>query len=85
MTMEKFHYTTTAGKVSLPKFKTLKFGVVRKLRTMPEYEQVYFLLEQAADDKTLAILDELQMEELGALLTAWQEDSMVTVGESEAS
>ena len=86
MATEKFHYTTEAGKkISLPKFKNIPVGVIRKVRKESQVEQMFTILEAVTDEATIAKVDALGSEELGQLIQAWQEDSKVNMGESEAS
>ena len=83
MALEKFHYTTESNKkISLPKFDALPFGVVRKIRKADETEQFFLMFEEAADEKTLKIIDELPMPVIADLIDAWQKDAGVSVGES---
>jgi len=93
--MEKFHYSLTVDvddegdpikkKVTLPKFAQIKFGIIRKNRSLPQEEQFFALLEAIADDDTLATIDEATQESMQGLFEAWQKDSGVTTGESTAS
>lgn len=86
MATEQFHYTLEDGRqVALPHFRHIPFGVIRKLRNEDESEQLFGLVEQVADDETLAVIDTLGMGEIEALFQAWQDASKVTVGESLAS
>lgn len=85
MATEQFHHSTPAGDVTLPHFKNLPFGVIRRLRKEDEAEQLFGLVEQVADAETLAILDQLEMADIEELFGAWQKASGVTVGESTAS
>ncbi|MDO8308562.1 MAG: hypothetical protein Q7V58_09455 [Actinomycetota bacterium] len=86
MALEKFHYTTPAGvKVILPKFASLPFGVMRKVRKEGEAESMFAIIEELADPKALEQLDKMNMIEIRDLFAAWMEDSKVTLGESKAS
>lgn len=80
--MEKFHYKYGKATVTLPKFDQLPFGVVRKLRNAEEEEQFFLLFELAADDKSLAVIDTMPMSEISDMVTAWQKEAGVEVGES---
>lgn len=82
MATEKFHYTFNGKKFTLPKFDQLPFGVIRKLRKQDEEDQFFQLFELAADDKALAIIDQMGMTDINDLVTAWQKDANITVGES---
>ncbi len=81
-----FTYTTEAGQtIALPPFSQIPFGVIRKLRSEPEAEQVFGLVERIASEEALAVIDTLDMGEIQLLFAAWQEAAKVTVGESSAS
>jgi hypothetical protein len=86
MALEKFHYTSKSKKIIvIPKFKNIPSGIIRRNRDKSDLDQVFEAIEAITDDKTLAIIDALDAEELGQFVKAWQEDSKVTVGESTAS
>lgn len=80
-----FSYDSPAGKVELPKFAELPFGVLRKMRKMDEDEVPFFLIEATATESNLEIVDTLSIEQVGELFTAWQADSGITAPESSAS
>lgn len=85
--MEKFHYTFEGGKkVTLPKFdQVMTIGLARKTRHMGEAEIGWQVLEKAADDKTLDIIDEQTLSAFTEFMQAWQKDSGIAAGESTAS
>ena len=87
MAYEKFHYTFEGGKkVTLPKFdQVMTIGLARKTRHMGEAEIGWQLLEKAADEKTLAIIDDQTLASFTEFMNAWQKDSGVAAGESTAS
>lgn len=87
MTLEKFHHEVGKAKIALPKFDQVfrTFGEVREFRRLPEQEQMFALIEKAADGANLKKIDALTMPEVRDLLVAWQRDAGVTVGESSAS
>lgn len=86
MTTELFHHTTASGtEITLPKFKSVPAGVVRKLRKEDTVGFVFGVLEALAGEDALAAIDGLDMDEFTALTQAWQKDSGVTSGESGAS
>lgn len=94
MAFEKFHHKVTVGfeddepvkeKVTLPKFENIPFGLIRKNRKLPQEEQFFAILEEVADEATLKTLDKVGQGEVQKLLTEWQKDSGVEMGESEAS
>lgn len=82
-----FTYTFDGQTITLPKFGNFPFGVIRKIRKLEEEEQFYSLLELVTkkDPKTLDIIDEMYADDVAELVTAWQEDAGVTLGESEES
>jgi hypothetical protein len=82
-----FEHTFANGKtVSVPKFKkVMTFGRARKLRALSEAEQMFTIFEDICDEKTLAVLDEMDADETSEFFEAWQADSGVTTGESTAS
>ena len=83
MALEKFHYTTESNKkITLPKFDALPFGVVRRIRNADDTEQFFLLLEEAADERSLKVIDDMPMPEIADLVEAWQKDAGVSVGES---
>lgn len=81
MALEKFHYTVGKKKITLPKFGELPFGVVRRMRKADEEEQLFILLEEAADEADMAVIDTIPMNEIEKLMQAWMKDSGVTAGE----
>ena len=87
MTLEKFHHTVGKTKITLPKFDQVftTFGQVREFRKLDTGEQMFALIERAADDANLAKIDELTIDQVKDLIVAWQQDAGITVGESTAS
>ena len=87
MTLEKFHYTIGKTKITLPKFDQVftTFGQVREFRRLEAGEQMFALIEAAADAANLKKIDAWSVAEVKDLLVAWQTDAGVTVGESVAS
>lgn len=82
-----FTYTFPSGKsVKLRRFAALMtFGRARKLRGLPEDEQMFTILESECDEATLAVLDEMEADQTEAFFKAWQADSGVSLGESGPS
>jgi len=82
-----FTYTFDGKTITLPKFGEFPFGIIRKLRKLAEEEQFYSLLELVTKDdpKTLDIIDEMYADDVVDLVTAWQEDAGVSLGESVES
>lgn len=81
--LEKFHYEVGGKKIALPPFEdVLTFGFARKTRKMSQAEQMFELVEAAADGKTLDAIDSLKPSQMEEFFTAWQKHSGVSVGES---
>ena len=82
-----FTYEFNGRKIVLPKFGHLKFGIVRKLRKLDMEEQFFAMLEEIFknDPETMDFLDEMDQQEILDMVTAWQEDSGVGLGESKPS
>ena len=85
--MERFHYTFEDGKkVVLPKFDSImSVGFARKNRHLEQSELGWLILEKAADEKALEVIDEQPISAFQAFMEEWQKDAGVTVGESGAS
>ena len=85
--LERFHYTFEDGKkVVLPKFDSIMtVGFARKNRQTEQSELGWLILEKAADEKALEVIDEQALSSFEAFMEAWQKDSGVSVGESSAS
>lgn len=84
---EKFVYTTEAGeKVELtPQNKAANPGFLRKNRSKSDEERMWLLIERAADEAALEVIDELESDEFNKLMEAWAADSGVELGESKNS
>lgn len=82
-----FTHTLRSGKsVTLPAFASaMTFGRARRLRKLSESEQVFTMLEEIADEDTLAALDEMDSEETEEFFTAYAESSGANLGESSSS
>lgn len=82
-----FTYTFDGKTITLPKFGNFPFGVIRKIRKLEDEEQFYSLLELVTKDDpdTLDVIDSMYADDVADLVTAWQEDSGVSLGESEES
>lgn len=79
-----FTYTTEAGeKITVPAYDTVATaGFIRRNRRESESELGWMLLEKAADDEALAIIDELPQSEFVKFSEEWQKDSGAGLGES---
>ena len=87
MAYEKFHYEFDDGqKITLPKFDSIvTVGFARKNRDKDQAELGWMILEKAADEKTLGVIDDQSLKTFEGLMKAWQEDAGVSVGESSGS
>lgn len=87
MALEKFTYTYGKQKVVLPKFGQLPFGIIRKIRKEDVAEQFFLMFELLLKDDpaTLEIIDSMPNEDVNDLVTKWQKDSGISVGESDPS
>lgn len=86
MAAELFTYKAESGDtIKIKKFKHLPVGLIRKIRTKSNVDQMFTVIEAVANDATLAIIDEMDTDEFNAFTTAWQKDSGISVGESTAS
>jgi len=78
-----FEYTLNDGTlITLPRFDSVKPGVIRKIRKLSDVDQFFTVLETLADADTLAIIDDLEQEEFQNLQEAWFKHSGVELGES---
>ncbi len=85
MSTEKFHWTSPAGvEITLPHMAKLKAGLLRKVRRMDPVDASFTMLEEVADDATMAKIDDLDVGDLNDLASAWQEAS-ANLGESGGS
>lgn len=80
-----FTHETDGGTVELPPFSQIPFGIIRKLRSEDDAEQLFGLFEKVADDDTLDVIDQMTLENVQELFLAWQKHAEVTLGESEGS
>lgn len=93
MSLEKFHYLPEGApkskEIVLPRFGQLPGGIFRKLRKADELEQFYGLLEilvekKMATEKTLDLIDDLNLEEQMDMMKEWQKDSDMSGGAPES-
>ena len=82
--LEKFKWTSNTGtEIVLPRMDQIKAGVLRKHRKEDPVDFMFSIVEAAADDDTLAKLDDLDVNDLNACFEAWQAE--VSPGESGRS
>lgn len=68
--------------VRLPSLSYLKPGLIRKIRNRSDIDAMYTLLEEALDEKTLKVLDDMDPDLYAELIDEWREHSGVSLGES---
>lgn len=81
MALEKFTYKYDGKKITLPKTDSIPFGAMRKMRKANEDEQFFVLIENVADEDTLAFIDSMPTDEVVNLMKAWFKDSGADLGE----
>ncbi|UQE73839.1 hypothetical protein MYK68_13980 [Gordonia sp. PP30] len=89
MTTEKFHYTLpdeAKTQITLPRFKQIPLGVMRRLRKESDSEQLFGLFEALVDkglmsEADLGALDDIGLGDIEKLMDAWQADGGITAGE----
>lgn len=80
---DTYEWTTPAGvSLKLQPFGRIKAGVFRQVRNMSDLDATFTLLEAAADEKNLAIVDALEYEDIDKLFLDWSTDSRVEVPQS---
>lgn len=83
---DEFEFTTVSGEtVTLPAFKSIKPGLLRKTRKLDQVDQFWTILEALADDEAISIIDDLDSDEFQEFQRGWFEHSGVDLGESSAS
>lgn len=78
-----FEYTHDGKKITLPLMNKIKFGIIRKLRKLDDTEQMFSMIELVADEKTLAVIDDMDQDEIKKFMSEWNEASGVDLGESD--
>src|SRR5690606_22980849 len=82
---DMFEYTHNGQTFTLPPYKSIKSGTIRRLRKLPATDFAFTLLEELADADALAVIDDMDTEEFEAMNRAWMEHSGVELGESSGS
>lgn len=73
MTNEKFHWTAPSGaEIVLPHMNKIKGGLLRKYRKLDPVDFMFSVLEDIADEETLAQVDDLENDDMNAMFEAWQ-------------
>jgi hypothetical protein len=81
-----FEFKVGSKSYSVPKFEHLSVGVLEAVETAPENAIAPYLAVFGEKDSPIGkAIRTLDKDQLTALIGAWQADSGVTVGESEAS
>lgn len=82
----RFHFELPNGDaVSIPKAKYLTTGQIESLSSLGRSASIVDLLSVFDEPEAAAAVRTLDMEQLEALMSAWQSDSDVELGESSAS
>lgn len=77
-----FTYELHGNSVTLPSFESvMTFGRARRLRGLPEEEQVFTIMEEVCTPEQLAILDEMTPADTERFFAAWQAGSEASLGE----
>lgn len=80
------HTFENGSTITLPRFDSvMTFGRTRRLRKLSPDDLLFTVMEEVCTEDQLAVLDEMGTEETEAFFTEWQEDSGVSLGESEGS
>lgn len=66
--------------VTLPDFKEMPVGVIRKARKLSADEQMWFILESILDEKQLEILDSMNLTDFTTAMNSWTQGA--PLGES---
>ena len=66
-----YTYTHKGKKVSLPDFKEIPVGLVRKIRKESEADQPWLILETLLDEKQLAVVDTMTIPEFTEFMNGW--------------
>jgi cytoplasmic iron level regulating protein YaaA (DUF328/UPF0246 family) len=80
-----YTFTRDGEEYTLPSFAAMRSGLIRQIRNMDEADALYTVLEEVADERTLARIDDMPLNELAELMQAWQAHAGVSLGESRRS
>lgn len=70
-------------KITLPGFKDLPVGIIRKARNVNQDEAMWLMLEELLDEKQLAIIDTMTLSEFTEAMKGWTQGA--PLGESSQS
>ena len=81
-----FHFEHNGRSYTLPRFGKWKAGLTRRIRKLGEVDAMFTILEEVADEETLAAIDDMDETQLAQLIESWVEHAGgVTLGESGSS
>lgn len=83
--LDDFEFTHNGETYTLPSFATLKAGLIRRVRNMDKADGLFAVIEEVANEDTLAAVDDMTMTEFGDMLRNWQRHAGVSLGESHSS
>lgn len=66
--------------ITLPTFRDIPVGLVRKIRKESETDQAWLILEELLDEKQLAIVDSMTIPEFTEFMNGWTQGA--NLGES---
>lgn len=70
-------------KITLPDFKSLPVGVIRKARKIDPDEAIWFVLEEILSPEDLAVVDSMAISEFTEAMNGWTQGA--PLGESSQS
>lgn len=70
---------------TLPKFGSWSAGLVRRVRKLSDVDATFTILEEVADEETLAAIDSMSTDRFNELQQDWAEHAGVSLGESDSS
>lgn len=80
---ESFEWEHDGQTITLPPAKKIKAGVIRRAsKQASEVGQIFAIFEEIVDADTLAVMDDMELDELGDMFMAWQEHGGASLGES---
>jgi hypothetical protein len=84
-TSKTFSWRTPSGEIlTIVSINAIKGRQLRKYRKLDPLDMLFSILEDTADKKALALIDDLERADLDAMFEAWQNDDSegATLGES---
>lgn len=76
-----YRFTRGGKKYTLPRFDSIKPGIIRRVRKLDQADAMFTILEQVADEETLAVLDDMEMPDFDKVIVGWAEHSGVSLPE----